>query len=147
VKDEMSSEEEFRRLMVELRIFEGTAESLQSRLNLMNTTFIELSYTKKTLEGVEKEEAGVPLLVPIGGGSYAKAKLGDVDKVVYGIGAGVAVERTLKEASEGISSRISQIEKTRRSLEQQLAQVVRRIQEDQTKLQRLSADLRKRERR
>jgi prefoldin alpha subunit len=139
----MSDEEEFRRLVVELRILEGTAESMQSRINFLNAAFAELSYAKRTLEGLEKEKTDAPLFVPIGGGSYVKAKLGDIDDVVYGVGAGVAIEKKLNEAKEGIDNRMSDLEKARQSLEQQLGQVLRRIQEDQNILQQLSAELRK----
>ena len=139
----MSSEEEFRRLAVELRILEGTAESLQSRIHFLNAAFAELSYAKKTLEGLENEKADAPLFVPIGGGSYVKAKLSDIDNVVYGVGAGVAIEKTLNEAKEGVDKRMSDLENARRSMEQQLGQVLRRIQEDQDMLQQVSAELRK----
>jgi len=143
----MSSEEDIRRLAVELRLLETTVESLRSRINFVNAAFAELNLANKTLEGFEKEEKDAPLFVPIGGGSYIKAKLEDTDKVVYGVGAGIAIEKTLKEAKEGIANRISELEKTRRSLEQQLAQVLRRIEEDQTRFQELTAELRRRERR
>jgi len=142
----MSSEEDARRLLVELRILEGTVESLQSRINFVNSAFAELSIANRTLEGLEKEETEAPLFVPIGGGSHIKAKLSDVDKVVYGVGAGVAIEKSLKEAKDGIANRISELEKTRQSLEQQLTQVLKRIQEGQTRFQELTAELRKGER-
>ncbi len=141
-----SQDDEVRRLVVELRILEGTAESLQARINFLNAAFAELSLADRTLEGLEKEEAEASVFVPIGGGSYIKAKLGDVEKVVYGVGAGVAIEKSLKEAKEGIANRISGLEKTAQTLEQQRTQVLRRIQEDQAKLEELTAELRKRER-
>ena len=144
--ESLSSEDELRKLAVELRLLEGTAESFQSRVNFLNAAWTELNIAKQTLEGLEKEETDAPIFVPIGGGSYAKAKLGEVDKVVYGVGAGVAIEKTLKEARAGVETRLSDIEKSRQSLEQQLSQVLRRIQEDQDRFQELSADLRKRER-
>jgi prefoldin alpha subunit len=141
-----SPEEEVRRLIVELRLLEGTAETLQSRIKFLNDAFAELSLTSKTLEGIEKEKVDAPILVPIGGGSYIKASLTDVDRVVYGVGAGVAIEKTLKEAKEGIANRLAQIERTRQTLEQQLAEVLNKIQEDQNRLRELSASLRSRER-
>lgn len=147
VTEEASSEEEVRRLMVELRILEGTSETLQSRANFLNAAFAEITFANRTLEGLEEEEAGAPLFVPIGGGSYVKAKLGDVDKVIYGVGAGVAIEKSLEEAKEGIANRVSELEKSMRSVQQQHAQILRRIQEDQTRLQNLTAKLRRRERR
>jgi prefoldin alpha subunit len=142
----LSSDEELRKLAVELRLLEGTAESLQSRISFLNAAWAELSLSRNTLEGLEKEEADAPLFVPIGGSSYVKAKLGEVDSVVYGVGAGVAIEKTLKEAKTGVETRLSEIEKARVSVEQQLSQILRRIQEDQDRFQELSADLRTRER-
>ena len=145
--ESLSSEDEVRRLAVELRILEGTADSLQERINFLNAAFTELSLASRTLEGLEKEETDAPLFVPIGGGSYIKAKAMEIDKVVYGVGAGVAIEKSLKEAKEGISNRISELEKSRQALEQQLTQVLRRIQEDQSRFQDLTTELRRRERR
>jgi len=147
MSDETVREEELRRLVVELRILEGTAESVQSRINLVNAAFAEMNLANRTLEGLEKEEVDAPLFVPIGGGSYIKAKLEEADKVVYGVGAGVALEKSLHEAKEGIAKRVSDLEKTRLSLEQHLTQVLRKIQEDQTRLQELTAEAEKRERR
>jgi len=142
----VSNEDEMRRLAVELRILEGTAEALQSRINLVNAAFAELNMAKRTLEGVEKENPDAPVFVPIGGGSYIKAKITDVDKVVYGVGAGVAIEKSLEEAKRGVDERISELERTRKSLEQQLSQVISRIQENQDRLQELTAELRREER-
>ena len=142
----MSSEEEIRRLIVELRILEGTAEALQSRINLVDAMFAELNLAKRTLEGMEKEKPEAPVFVPIGGGSYIKAKITDVDKVVYGVGAGVSIEKSLEEAKQGVDERISELERTKRSLEQQFSQVVRRIQENRERLQELTAEQRREER-
>jgi len=143
----VSSEEEvFRRLVVELRMLEGTAEALQSRVNLVNAALTELRVSSITLEGLEKEKKDAQLFVPIGGGSYIKAKLGSADKVVVGIGADVALERTMKEAKENLGNRIAELEKTRTSLGQQFAQVVEKIREDRTRLDELTAKLREGER-
>jgi len=133
----MSSEDEVRRLIVELRLLEGTAETLQSRINLVNAMHAELNMAKKTLEGVEKEKPDASVFVPIGGGSYIKAKLADVEKVVYGVGAGISIEKPLEEAKRGVDERISELERTRRALEQQYSQVLRRIQENRERLQEL----------
>ncbi|NIR86723.1 prefoldin subunit alpha [Candidatus Bathyarchaeota archaeon] len=139
----MSSEEEtFRRLAVELRLLEGTAEALQSRINMVNAALAELKIANVTLNGIEKEKENSSLFVPIGGGSYVKAKLKSADKVIMGMGAGVATERTMKKARETLERRISELEKTRKALEQQLGQVIGKIQDGRSKLQELTAKLR-----
>ncbi|MEM2916963.1 MAG: prefoldin subunit alpha [Candidatus Bathyarchaeia archaeon] len=142
----MSNDEEtFRRLAVELRILEGTADTLQSRINLVNAALTELTYANMTLEGIEKEKEDAPLFVPIGGGSYIKAKLGSADTVIVGIGAEVAVEKTLKEAKELVKNRIAELEKNHASLQQQLAQVIEKIREDRAILQEVTRRLSQKE--
>jgi len=138
----LSSEEEtLRRLAVELRMLEGTANVLQSRIQLVNAALAELRMASATLEGLEKESEGISLFVPIGGGSYVKVKLESADTVVVGVGANIAVERPISEARENLENRISQLENTRRSLQQQLTQVIQRIQDGRSKLEALTAKL------
>jgi len=139
-------EETFRRLAVELRILEGTGEALQSRIGMVNAALTELTVASATLEGLEKEKENAPLFVPIGGGSYVKAKLGTSDTVIVGVGAGVTVEKTIKEAKENLETRMAELGKTRTTLQQQLVQVVERIRDDRSKLDEVTAKLSQRER-
>jgi len=136
-----ADEEELRRLMVELRILEGTVESLRSRINLIDAALNDLNLASMTLEGIEKEKVNSSIFVPIGGGSYIKAKLESTDKIIYGVGAGIAIEKTIKEVKESISNRISELNRTRRSLEQQLTQVLRKAEEDQNRFRELTAKM------
>ncbi|MEM3602138.1 MAG: prefoldin subunit alpha [Candidatus Bathyarchaeia archaeon] len=136
-------EEELRRLTVEMRILEQTAEAIQSRINMVNAVITDLSYANSTLEGLEKEKENVELLVPIGGNSYIKAKLESPDKVTVGIGAGVSVEKTLQEAKEIVRKRLEELEKTRNSLQQQLSQVADKINEDRERFEELTAEIRR----
>lgn len=139
----MSNEEEtFRRLVVELRVLEGTADALQSRVNLVNAALTELTVASMTLEGLEKEKKNAPLFVPIGGGSYIKAKLESVNEVVVGIGANVSVERTIIEAKENLGNRIDELEKTRTALGQQFTQVLEKIRDDRARIEEITAKLR-----
>lgn len=143
----MSSDDEtLRKLVMELRMLENTAETLQSRINYVNAALTELTYSHLTLEGLEKEKPDAPLFVPIGGGSYIKAKLESSDKVVFGLGAGVAVEKTFTEAKEKIKGRIDEMEKSKTSMEQQLEQVLERIRTDRENLQEMGAGQSRRER-
>jgi prefoldin alpha subunit len=129
-------------LAVESRFLEEAVNELQSRINMTNAAINELRVSSMTLEGLEKEKKGSQLFVPIGGGSYVKAKLVTAKKVVVGVGADVAVERTLKEAKEELEVRIAELEKTREALVQQFNQVVERIQENRGRLEEVTAKLR-----
>lgn len=138
------AEEEFRKLTVELRLLEQTAEALQSRINMVNAVITDLTYADRTLEGLEKEKKNPELFVPIGGSSYIKTKLRDRDKVIVGMGAGVSIEKTWQEAKEIIKKRLEDLEKTRTSLQRQLVGVAGKVDEDRNKLEALAAELRKR---
>lgn len=137
-----SDQETFRRLAVESRFLEEAANELQSRVNMTNAALTELRVSSMTLEGLEKEKKGTQLFVPIGGGSYVKARLETAKKVVVSIGAEVAVERTMKEAKKELEARIVELGKTRDALAQQFNQVIERIQDTRGKLESVTAKLR-----
>ncbi|MFA5364788.1 MAG: prefoldin subunit alpha [Candidatus Bathyarchaeia archaeon] len=130
---------------MELRYLEGTVNEIQSRISMVNGAITEMRLSALTLEGLEQEKEGSQLFVPIGGGSYVKAKLETSETVVVGIGADVAVEKTLKETREEIEVRVSEMEKTRDVLGQQLNQVLERIQDNRAKLDEITATLREEE--
>jgi prefoldin alpha subunit len=135
-------EDEARRLVIEIRLLENTAEQLQMRVNLINAALTELSLASMSLEGIEKKDSD-EIFVPIGGGSYIKARLEDTDKVIYGVGAGIAIEKTIKEAKDDIANRIEELSKAKTALEQQLSQVLSKLQEEQSRLQELTSILRR----
>jgi prefoldin alpha subunit len=135
-------EEELRKLSVEMRFFEQTAETLQQRISMMNAAMTDLTYASMTLEGIEKENEDAELLVPIGGSSYVKAKLANPDKVVVGLGSGVSVEKTLQEAKAIVKERLDELQKTMVSAQQQFAQVAGRIKADRDRLESLLAKVR-----
>jgi prefoldin alpha subunit len=136
------NEEELRKISVELRFLEQTAEALQNRINMINAVGTDLSYASATLESLEKEKENSELLVPIGGTSYIMAKLDNPDKVIVGIGAGVSVEKTRQEARDIIKKRLEDLNKTRLSMQQQFTQVAQKINEDREKLDALVATMR-----
>lgn len=140
MKQMSRNEETLRRLLTELRLLEATAEALQNRINLVNAAIAELSFASATIIGLEKEEKGKPLLVPIGGGSFVKAEISTTETMVVGMGAGVSVEKPKDEAKEIIEKRISELEKSRKTLEQQLSQVLERMRLNKQQLNDVSVN-------
>jgi prefoldin alpha subunit len=133
------NEEEFRRLNMELRLLEQTAETLQSRMNMINAAATDLRYAQTTLEGLDKENEKSELLVPVGGTSYIRARLDNPNQVIVGMGAGVSVEKTREEAKEIIKKRLEDLEKARTSVQQQFAQVAEKINQDRERAEALVA--------
>ena len=135
-------EEELRRLSVEMRYLEQTAETLQQRMSMINAALTDLTYANATLDGIETEKENAELLVPIGGSSYMKVKLASPDKVIVGLGAGISVEKTLTEAKTTLKERLEDLEKTMNSVQQQFSQVAERINSGRNRLESLLATVR-----
>ena len=132
-------EEELQKLSIEMRLLEQTAEALQSRMTMVNTAANDLLYAQATLEGLEKEAEKPEILVPIGGTSYIRARLDSLNEVIVGMGAGVSVEKTKEEAKEIIKKRLEDLDKTRKSIQQQYTQVAERINLDRERAEALIA--------
>jgi prefoldin alpha subunit len=135
-------EEELRKLSVEMRFLEQTAETLQQRISMVNAAITDLSYANIALENLEKEKENAELLVPVGGSSYIKAKLTSHDKVIVGMGANISIEKTLPEAKALIKERLEELEKSMRSAQQQFSQIAERINVGRNRLETLLASVR-----
>ena len=136
-------EEELRKLSVEMRFLEQTAESLQQRISMVNAAITDLTYANMALESIEKEKENAELLVPIGGSSYIKVKLASPDKVIVGMGANVSIEKTLPEAKAIVEERLEELEKTMHSAQQQFGQIAERINAGRSRVESLLATVRK----
>jgi len=133
------SEEELRRLSVEMRYLEQTAEALQQRISMVNAAITDLSYANATLDGIEKEKENAEMLVPIGGSSYVKVKLVDSDKVLINLGSGVSVEKNIAEAKVTLKERLDELEKTMTSAQQQFSQIAERLASGRNRLESMLA--------
>jgi len=138
-------EEELRKLSVEMRFLEQTAETLQQRISMVNAAMTDLTYASMTLEGVEKEQENAELLVPIGGGSYVKAKLTNSDKVIVGMGAGVSIEKSVSEAKAILKERLDELGKSLVAAQQQFGQIAERINSGRNRLETLLSSVRERQ--
>lgn len=129
-----AEEEELRRLLVEAELLEGTLGALRARLELLNQGLTESRLAVQALTAIRSEKKDAEALVPIGAGSYIRARLDDVEKVVVGVGAEVSVEKGLSEALENLEQQVSQLERSRTALEQQWAQASAALEENRRRI-------------
>ena len=131
------SEDDLRKLSVEMRYLEQTAETLEQRIGMVNAAISDLTIANMTLDGIEKEKENAELLAPIGGNAYIKTKLADINTVIVGMGAGVSVEKTVAEAKVILKERLDELEKTMNAAQQQFSQVAERINSGRGRLETL----------
>ncbi len=136
------AEEELRKLSMEMRYLEQTAETLQQRIQMVNAAIADITYANATLDGIEKEKENAEMLVPIGGSSYVKVKLADPEKVIVGMGSGVSIEQPLSQARATLKERLDELEKTMNVAQQQFSQIAERINSGRGRLEGLLAQAR-----
>ena len=124
--------------VMQVQYFESIAQSLQQRFNYVEAAIAELQVALNTISEISKESGGADILVPIGAGSYLRAQAADVEKLIVGIGADVAVEKTAKEATDAYQIRIDELRKVRASLEQDIEKVAAGLSKARQELETLT---------
>ncbi|TFH13503.1 prefoldin subunit alpha, partial [Candidatus Bathyarchaeota archaeon] len=128
-------------LVTEMRMMEGSVNTLQQRLQMVVSSVSELRVAKQSLEDLKGIKPGSNLLVPVGGAAFINASLGDFDKVVVGIGAAVSIEMAYDDAVKDVNERLDEMEKAQGSIEQQLGQIMAQLEAHQNMAERLSAEI------
>jgi prefoldin alpha subunit len=136
-----SQEDQLRRLAYELQLMQGTAETLQQRLAVLQSAIADLTVAKESIAGLKEVEEGAPILVPTGGGTFVNANLGDLSKILINIGADVSIDMSLDEAQEDIAGRLDEVQKASQAVQQQLGEILTQMQIRRDTLNRLSAGL------
>jgi len=128
-----------RTIQERLIYFEGLrkeAEGIQERIQEIQTIKSELDKTIESLEFFEKVES-VDALLNLGGGVFAYADVRDNKKVLVDVGAGVIIEKEVKEAIEILKNKKEEMEKTEQKLRELLNQIASQMMKIQEELEEL----------
>ncbi len=131
-------EEKLRALVTELKLLEGTANEIQSRLGVASAAIRDFSMASATIQSLEELKKGNEILVPVGGGSYIKARIEDTEKVVTGVGSGISEEKTREGAAAFIEKNTSELQKGGDQLQRQLVQILQRIEVLRVEIQKIT---------
>jgi prefoldin alpha subunit len=132
-----ADEETLKKLLVEIRMMEGSTNLIQSRLRIVSSALEETAIAMNTLEGVKGCPKGTEVLVPVGAGSFLRAELTDVEKAITGVGAGVCIEKSIESSTTDLKERQAELEKLSGSLRQQLEQLLSSIENTKNNLSRM----------
>ncbi len=102
---------------------EEKAQQLMQQMQMLETYFVDLSQREGTLYGVVREATAAiesirslsqksdsEALVPIGMGTFVKAKISSNDKFVLNIGSGISLEKDSTSVINYLEARIKEIE-------------------------------------
>ncbi len=116
------------RILSELSDHQATAEALRQHLSLLAASMSELSMTLEAIKGVKGLKPGTDILVPMGSDSFITAKLATAEKVITGLGADVAAERSSEDALKVLEARRAELEQALGQAREELGKLGERIE-------------------
>ena len=129
----------------EYELYRNQLETFQQNLNLIDKSLQELKIVNKSLDEIKGTKKNNDIFVPIGIDSFLKAKITDSENVVVGIGAGVAVKKTIDEAKKDTEKRIAELEKVKANNTSNLEAVISKLKELEPSVQNIVAQTGKKE--
>lgn len=116
------------RILSELSDHQATAEALRQHLSLLAASLSELSMTLETIKTVKGLKPGTDILVPMGSDSFITAKLAMTEKVITGLGADVAAERSSEDALKVLEARRTELEQALGQAREELGKLEERME-------------------
>ena len=129
---------------------EEQAQQLMYQMQMLENYFVELSHKEESVINIIREASSAiqsirsisdkpesSALVPIGMGSFVKAKLSSNDKFILNLGAGAAIEKDKDSAINYIESRIKEMEVALNDIVAQKQQVMANLEQGKQEINRL----------
>ncbi len=120
--------EKLQRILGELSDHQAKAEALRQHLSLLAASLSELSMTLEAIKTVKGLKPGTDILVPMGSDSFITAKLGTTEKMITGLGADVAAERSSTDAIVVLQDRRAELEQALGKAREELGKLGERIE-------------------
>ena len=118
---------EFQQINNEIQRFDELGKQRQIQINALQEYLIDLNRTRITLTGLKDEKNPDETLVQLGSGVMLKAKPLETKKVLYNVGYGVMVSKSITEAIKKIDEKIKEVDKERTGLVDQLNKIIESI--------------------
>ena len=121
-------QKKLQRILGELSSHQSTAEALHQHLSLLAASLSELSMTLEVIKTVKGLKPGTDILVPMGSDSFVTAKLATTEKVITGLGADVAAERSSEDALTVLGVRRTELEQALNRAREELGKLEERME-------------------
>ena len=135
--------ERLRRVLGELSEYQVTVDALRQHLSLLSASLSELSMSLEAIKTIKGLGPGTDILVPMGSDSYVTAKLGTTEKVITGLGANVAAERSVEDALKVLAERRAELEQALGQAREELGKLGERIEAIRPEAERILEKVRK----
>ncbi|MBE8538626.1 prefoldin subunit alpha [Geoglobus acetivorans] len=130
----MTAENAIQERLIFLEELRREAEGIQARIVEIQLIKEELKRTLESLEFFEKAEGDVEALLNLGGGVFAYVDVKNSRKMLVDVGAGIVVEKEIKEAIETLNRKKESVEETEKKLRELLEQIAKQMEKIQKEI-------------
>ncbi|RUM33001.1 MAG: prefoldin subunit alpha [Archaeoglobus sp.] len=135
-KDEIQAK--VREKFIVLQQLQGESEELQKRIVELELVNSELNRTIESLEYFNSLDNNVEALMNLGGGVFAYVDVKDLKKMLVDVGAGIIVEKEVKDAVSSLKKKKEKIEDSIKKLSGALEQIAIQIEKVQAEIAELT---------
>ena len=135
------SEEQTQQLLYQMQILESYFTDLLQRENTMVNILKEATAAIESIKAVN-ENTEYETLVPLGLGTFVKAKILPNEKIVLNVGAGAALEKDKASTINYLESRVKEIEVALQETASQKQEVALRLEQGKHEMNRLIQEAR-----
>jgi prefoldin alpha subunit len=137
--DEEQIKKEVQERLIMLQQLQNEAENIQRRIFEVDVLEAEIDKTIETLEYFESLDDGVDALMNLGSGVFAYVDVKESKKMLVDVGAGVVIEREVKEVIEILKKRKEKITQGKEQYTQLLERIYAQAQQIQSEIAKMSA--------
>lgn len=117
----MVERKELQEKILAYRILEARLDSLLKQRNMLASKLIEIQTTLQSIDEIEKGKGEI--LFPIGSEAYTFGKVIDKKKLIVGIGANVALEKSVEKGKEILNKRRKELENALNGLQKSIVEI------------------------
>lgn len=135
--------QELQKKFMHFQILQGNLQVLKERQEFILQKLQEMTETKETLEGLKDVKPDDETLVPLGSGNFVSGKITNCEKVLIGMGGGLAIKKPREEAVAIIEKRIEELNSALLELSKEAQTTSMELQRLQPELEKLAAEAKK----
>ncbi len=115
--------EEMQKKALQFQILQSSMQIIREKENMLMQRLEEMDNTRHAIEDVKSVKAGSEMLVPLGSGNFIAGKISGTEKVLVGVGGGIAIKKSVDGALESLNSRMKEMESALVELRNQGVQI------------------------
>lgn len=114
-------EEDLQRRSMQFQILQANMQVIHERQHALSMRLREFEETKQTIGDMKSVKSGSEIFMPIGSGNFVSGKVSNTEKVLVGVGSGIAIKKSPEDALKFLDERVVEAKSAIQELGMQFA--------------------------